>query len=136
MLLMIGSSFASLGLLLFINVSPLLSVFLIACTSAFMFGANPAMTAIIPLGYRKYGRVSSVAGFIDFSIYIGSGLAGAFTGLIVDIFGWTNVFMMWCLVSLVGAASMGISIIKQSGSMSRENFKRKQSKPLKKGNLE
>jgi len=114
LLLMLGSCISSLGLVFLIDKSAVLSVILIAGASAFVFGANPAMTAIIPLSYKQYGRVSSVAGFIDFSIYLGSGLAGAFTGFIVDSSGWNNVFIMWCLISFLGAVSMGVSLIRES----------------------
>jgi sugar phosphate permease len=113
MVLMIGSFFASLGLMLFIHVNIVLSIILIACTSAFMFGANPMMTTIIPLNYKKYNKVSMVAGFIDFSIYVGSGLAGVFTGLVVDKFGWNSVFALWCLISALGVLSMGVVAIKE-----------------------
>jgi sugar phosphate permease len=114
MLLMIGSALASLGLVFFIETNTVLTIILISCASAFIFGANPAMTTIIPLSYREHRRVSSVAGFIDFSIYVGSGLAGAFTGFIADHYSWTNVFTMWFLVSLLGALSMGICVFRES----------------------
>lgn len=113
-LLMMGSIFTSLGLMFFIHISVFLSILLLACASACMFGANPMMTTLIPLNYKRYNRVSAVAGFIDFCIYIGSGLAGVFTGAIVDNFGWNGVFVMWCVISALGAASMGLCLFKET----------------------
>jgi sugar phosphate permease len=70
------------------------------------------MTTTIPLQYRKYGRVSAIAGFIDFSIYVGSGLSGVFTGLIADLLGWNSVFVLWAVAGAVGVAAMAVSVAK------------------------
>lgn len=107
------SVLVSLGLMLFSRVNAALSVFLIACASAFMFGANPLMTTTIPMQYRRHNKVSAVAGFIDCSIYIGSGLAGVSTGFIVDRFGWNSVFALWCAVSALGTLAMGWSALRE-----------------------
>ncbi len=115
LILMLGGALASLGLMFFIHTSTTLSVLMLACTSAFMFGANPLMTTVIPLHYAYCGKVSAIAGFIDFTIYLGSGLAGVLTGLIVDLLGWDNVFVMWCCVSLLGALSMYLGIRRDQG---------------------
>jgi OPA family glycerol-3-phosphate transporter-like MFS transporter len=112
MILMLGSAVTSLGLVFLIHASTVLSIMMLACTSAFMFGINPLMTTVIPLNYSYCDKVSSIAGFIDFSIYLGSGLAGILTGFIVDMLGWDNVFIMWFLVSILGALAMYASIIK------------------------
>jgi sugar phosphate permease len=110
MVLMLAGALSSLGLMYFIGRNTTLSVLMLAATSAFMFGANPMMTTVIPLNYAYCGKVSAIAGFIDFTIYLGSGLAGVLTGLIVDLLGWDNVFVMWCAVSLLGAFSMYLGI--------------------------
>jgi len=112
LILMSGGIVASFALLFFIQISIAVSILLIACASAFMFGANPIMTTTIPLQYLKYGRVSAIAGFIDFSIYVGSGLSGVFTGLMADFFGWNSVFYLWGAAAVLGAISIGIKILK------------------------
>lgn len=120
-ILMLGSAAASLGMLCFINASTALSMLMLACTSAFIFGANPLMTTVIPFSYSYCNRVSSIAGFIDFSIYLGSGLAGVLTGLIVDMFGWNKVLLMWSAVSVLGALTMYLSIIEERKVLHRHS---------------
>jgi len=106
--LMTGSAIASLGLVLFSGTSSLLNLLLIICTSALINGANPLMTSIIPMSFKSYNKVSTVAGFIDFSIYVGAGLGGVLTEFIVDKFGWYNAFIMWTLILAAGTFSMFI----------------------------
>lgn len=113
LLLMAGSIVVSFALLFFINISITVSIILIASASAFMFGANPIMTTTIPLKYRSHGRVSAIAGFIDFSIYLGSGLSGVFTGLIADYFGWNSVFFLWGAAGILGTASIAVNILQE-----------------------
>lgn len=115
-LLMTGGGLAALSLVFLKNSYPYLSILMVALVSAFMLGCNPAMTTLIPLSYKRYGRVSSVAGFIDFSIYVGSGIAGALTGFMVDRSGWNSVFIMWSTAALLGATSMILSIVKERRS--------------------
>lgn len=113
MILMLGSAITSLGLIFFIHKSTTLTILMLACTSAFIFGTNPLMTTVIPFKYSYCNKVSTMAGIIDFSIYLGAGLAGVLTGLTVDMFGWENVFIMWCIVSVLGALSMYTSILRR-----------------------
>lgn len=112
MVMMAGSFLASLGLRFVIHSNAVLGIILIACVSAMMSGVNPMMTTTVPMYYKKHNKVSAVAGFIDFSIYVGSGLAGVFTGFIADRYGWNSIFAVWCLISLLGAVSMCAGILK------------------------
>jgi sugar phosphate permease len=114
MVLMFGSAATSLGLMFSIQKSPVFTVLLLACTSAFIFGTNPLMTAVIPLQYAYCDKVSTVAGLIDFSIYVGAGLAGVLTGLAADLLGWDKIFIMWFLVSIFGALAIYASSLKEN----------------------
>jgi len=109
--LMLGSFVTALLLAFFIHSSTIVSILLLACNSALIFGINPLMTAVIPFKYSDHRKVSVTAGFIDFSIYVGAGLAGILTGLAADILGWSKVFVMWCAVSALGALTMYISVL-------------------------
>lgn len=110
MLLMLGSAITSFGLIFFIHKSATLSILMLACTSAFIFGTSPLMTTVIPFKYRNCNKVSTIAGIIDFSIYLGAGLSGVLTGWAVDMLGWNNVFIMWCIVSVLGGLAIYKSI--------------------------
>jgi len=111
MILMIGSAVASLGMVCFMQKSPALTILMLACNSAFIYGANPLMTTAIPLKYSASNKVATIAGIVDSSIYLGAGLAGVLTGLTVDMFGWSMVFVMWCIVSLLGSLTIRTTIL-------------------------
>lgn len=78
--------------------------------SAILYGSNTLFTVLMPMEYDKSGRVGLVAGLIDSFIYIGSALAGTFTGFIRESTGsWTGVYGLWIAVSVLGAFCMFIS---------------------------
>ena len=78
--------------------------------SAILYGSNTLFTVLMPMEYDKSGRVGLVAGLIDSFIYIGSALAGTFTGFIRESTGsWSGVYGLWIAVSVLGAVCMFIS---------------------------
>jgi len=78
--------------------------------SAILYGSNTLFTVLMPMEYDKSGRVGLVAGLIDSFIYIGSALAGTFTGFIRESTGsWSGVYGLWIGVSVLGAVCMFIS---------------------------
>lgn len=115
-LLMAASVISSLLLALF-YANAIAGVVLIACTSAFIGGINPLMVTMIPLTFKHCDKVSAVAGFIDFSIYLGAGFGGTLTGYFLDSFGWNNVFLMWCLVLAIGTVVMGVYLFKEKANL-------------------
>lgn len=79
--------------------------------SAILYGSNTLFTALMPMEYDKSGRVGLVAGLIDSFIYVGSALAGTFTGFMRETTGsWTGVYGLWIFVSILGAACMFLSV--------------------------
>lgn len=87
----------------------IVGLILLGLTSSMMYGANTILLGIIPMGFSKYGRVSTIAGFLDFCSYLAAGCASAITGNIVDKFGWNSVLILWLAVSLIGVAALIIS---------------------------
>ncbi len=84
---------------------------LLGLMSAILYGSNTLFTVLIPMEYDKSGRVGLAAGLIDSFIYVGSALAGALTGFIRESMGsWTGVYGIWIVVSILGAASMFLSV--------------------------
>jgi OPA family glycerol-3-phosphate transporter-like MFS transporter len=69
-------------------------------------GNNPLLTTLVPLRYARYNRMSGVAGYVEFFIYLGSGISGVLSGLFSDQFGWQAVIIYWAIVSLVGASCL------------------------------
>lgn len=94
------------GLLLMGNQSLLVSTVLLALASAAMYGANTLLLGIFPISYSYCGRVSAVAGFLDFCAYMASGLAAVLCGLLVDKMGWGGVMALWLGVTAMGMAAL------------------------------
>lgn len=94
------------GLLVFGGSNIFLGMVFLGLASAAMYGANTLLLGIIPLQFQPYGRVSSVAGLLDFTAYIASGFAAAATGVIVGSFGWHGVIVFWLLTTLAGVVSL------------------------------
>lgn len=84
----------------------------LSLSSAMMNGSNTLLLAVIPLNYTKYGKVSSVAGFLDFISYLAAGSGAAFTGLIVDLKNWRWVLAFWGLSIGIGIVSLSISVMR------------------------
>ena len=79
----------------------LLAVSLLGLTAALIHGAGSLLVTVLPLSLSPEGGVSSAAGFIDFAGYVGSGVGGLLTGLLVDGWGWNGMFIFWALAALL-----------------------------------
>lgn len=98
--LLFGGSVTSLMLLRFFNDSAVIVSILLGVLAALMYGANTLLLTIVPLNFTRYNKVSGIAGFLDFSSYIGSALAGILTGYISDTFGWKTMLLAWATLAL------------------------------------
>ena len=108
-ILMTSSIFTIIMFFIYGKYSPIGGALLLATTSGLIHGTNSMLLTIIPLNFVKNGRVSSVAGFLDFSSYIGAGLSGILTGLISDSWGWNGVIIVWVGAIVVGTVSILIA---------------------------
>ncbi|MCX7796465.1 MAG: hypothetical protein N2380_08095 [bacterium] len=63
----------------------------------------------ISLRFTKHNSASSVAGFLDFSSYIGSALASVITGIVATRANWHVVILLWGLLSLGGVLIIHLS---------------------------
>ena len=89
-----------LGLFIFGKLSVVMGAILLGCCSALMYGANTLLLGVIPMGFAKYNKTSSVAGFFDFSSYMGAGISGYLTGNISELWGWNGAIIMWLIIAL------------------------------------
>ena len=60
-----------------------------------MFAMNPIFTSFLPLTFSKWKVVSTMAGLIDFAIYLGAAFASMLTGYLFEKSGWFAVTIMW-----------------------------------------
>lgn len=111
---------ACLGLFVFSEINIFISMICLYLSSALMAGANTLLISIVPLRYSKYNKVSSVAGFLDFCCYVGSGITGIMTGFLVDNVGWNGVLMSWIVVSIIGVISISLAWISDKKQVSMD----------------
>ncbi len=97
------------GLITLGGMNVLIGLAFLGLSSAMMYGANTMLLGVFPMSFAKYGKVSSVAGFLDFCSYMAAGLAASVTGIIVDLSGWGGVLIFWVIVSGIGAAALLVS---------------------------
>jgi OPA family glycerol-3-phosphate transporter-like MFS transporter len=93
-LLRISASFSFLALLI-----------IFYALMASVYSVNNLMTSYLPLVYRKEGRISSVAGIIDSSFYLGAAIAGPAAGAAADYFGWPGIFSGIAIACLMAFAA-------------------------------
>ena len=72
----------------------------LAMISTAMIVTNMILMAVIPLNYSAEGRVSSVAGFMDFSAYLGAAASSPVIGYAAQSSGWRSAMIIWCAVSV------------------------------------
>jgi len=67
---------------------------------------NGLLLTALPMTQSGEGRVSSAAGFLDFSNYMGAGIGGIVSGVVADRWGWGVAFGFW-----VAAATLGMLVM-------------------------
>jgi len=97
------------GLITLGSMNVLIGLVFLGLSSAMMYGANTMLLGVFPMRFAKCGKVSSVAGFLDFCSYMAAGLAAFATGIIVDLSGWGGVLIFWVAVSGIGAVALLVS---------------------------
>lgn len=104
-----GAVLSSLCLAVFSRGAIVLVVAMLGLTVAFMYGANTILMTIVPYSFAKYGKVSTVAGTLDFCAYIGAACTGVITGSVIDKAGWSSALVLWAILSVVAVISMLLS---------------------------
>lgn len=79
------------------------SVLLLAVLNASMHGVNLALITLVPVYFKKYGRVSFVSGLFNSCVYAGSAVSTYGTALVSERFGWGAVTLLWCALAALGA---------------------------------
>lgn len=91
------------------NISRIAVVAMCILLLGLMFAINPLYTSFAPLRFKRYGCVSTIAGLVDCSIYIGAALSGLLTGSLLNDGDWNNLILMWIValaVAMAGAFSL------------------------------
>lgn len=94
-----------LGLLLcWGDQSMLLTILCLAGITTSMTAVNVMMITFIPLHFSRYGRTSSMSGFLNSVAYIGCGVSNFGTGYLLNHFSWDATILMWLALAVVAIA--------------------------------
>ena len=83
---------------------PVITVVCFAIIAGCMHGINLILVCILPERFTKYGRISTISGFINFFTYVGSALSIYGFAALSKRIGWTGTAVTWTLISLLGAS--------------------------------
>ena len=90
-------------LLVTLGLSFYVTLALMSLLSALMLAVNSTLLAFLPMKFSKENRVSGVAGYFDFNVYMGAAAVSPLTGLISDN-GWHGVFILWIIICCAAVA--------------------------------
>lgn len=80
---------------------PLLSVLLLSVITASMMAINTLAVNIYPLRFQKYGRVSSISGFLNAMAYLGTAVSTYTIGLLVQKYDWHITILTWLAATIL-----------------------------------
>lgn len=79
---------------------------LIGLCALIINGINIVLLSSIPLRYAQSGKTSTLAGFLDFASYVGSGSMTILTGIVVNRWGWQVLLGVWIALFVLGGLLM------------------------------
>jgi len=84
---------------------------LVLASSAFLYGPHVFLVCTIPTRFKEKGVVASSTGFIDGMGYVGTTIIMLVVPyLVIETQGsWSNVFLLWSLISFAAAALVAIT---------------------------
>ncbi|MGL4338338.1 MAG: MFS transporter [Turicibacter sp.] len=86
-------------LILFGQSSLIISLFCLAVCSCFMLAVNFIFITLVPIQYAKYGRSSTVSGFLNATAYAGAALSTTGIGFLAQNFGWNSVMLSFIIIT-------------------------------------
>jgi OPA family glycerol-3-phosphate transporter-like MFS transporter len=82
-----------------------LTIALLGVCGAAVYGINSLLLTSLPLSFGSKGHVGAVAGFLDFSSYVGGGISALVVGQLIAGPGWQAVFLFWLVTTVLAAGS-------------------------------
>ena len=106
-----GALFAASMLMLIAKQNTLLlTAAMIVIVSAMSYGCNSVLLSMVPLLYTRYGIVSTLIGFFDFSSYIGASVSSVVAGALISSQNWDLLPLLWLCFA---AAALTITALAQ-----------------------
>ena len=69
-----------------------------------MHGVNWIMTYIMPLKFKKYGKISFISGLLNSFTYVASSISVYAIAIFSEHSGWSATLLMWSGIAFVGMA--------------------------------
>lgn len=79
----------------------LVSLLFFSLATSCMMGINVMLVSFVPTSFIRWGRVSTVSGLLNSTVYIGSSIATYGLGAVADIYGWSM------LIRCLGVSALG-----------------------------
>lgn len=99
------SALSAFVLFLTNSLSAVLSVALAALLEGCIHGVNWVQTCMIPVHFKKYGKVSFVSGLLNSGTYVGSSISGYGMALCSEHFGWNGTIFIWGIIAFLGCTT-------------------------------
>ncbi len=89
-----------------------------------MFAINVMLITMVPLRFSKFGRVSTVGGFLNAMAYVGCGLLNLAAGALLEKTGtaWNVLFILWLGLAIGALVITGVCIIPWKKFVRRERL--------------
>lgn len=100
-------------LMLFGGKNVVLALICMAGVTNCMFAINVMLITMVPLRFSKFGRVSTVAGFLNAMAYIGCGVLNLAAGALLEQTGtqWNVLFILWLGLAAGALILTGLCVI-------------------------
>ncbi len=93
---------ASVVLSIFSSGNPALSIFLSALISGSMHGVNLMVVCMVPIHFKKYGRLGFASGLLNAFTYAGSAVSTYGVAVLCENAGWGVTISVWAAIALAG----------------------------------
>lgn len=93
--------FSIICLILVEGVSLFLSLFFFSIITSCMMGINVMLVSFVPTYFIRFGKVSTVSGLLNSTVYIGSSISTYALGAIADSFGWSLLLKFLCIITVL-----------------------------------
>ena len=92
--------------------SAVLSLLLLGVTTTFMMGINTLLASMMPHYFVQFGVCSTVTGFLNSAVYLGSAASSYGNGAVVEHFGWDAIMYIWCICAVLGILFCALAVTK------------------------
>lgn len=84
------------------GISLFLSLLFFSIITSCMMGINVMLVSFVPTYFIRWGKVSTISGLLNATVYIGSSMATYGLGAIADAYGWSRLLLFLGVITMVG----------------------------------